>query len=74
MSEDLGSIVREAFELTTRQEEVLVLLLAGRNEAQIAKRLGISKHTVHTHVRLIYAKLRVRSRAQLFGRVFDEIA
>jgi DNA-binding CsgD family transcriptional regulator len=50
----------------TREREVLDRLLRGDTETEIAERLGISPHTVHTHVRSLYLKLDVHSRVELF--------
>lgn len=51
-------------ELTAREREVLQLLMAGRSSAAIAEHLGISPHTVRTHVQNILGKLGVRTRLQ----------
>ena len=50
-------------ELTAREVEVLRLLAQGMTNPQIAKRLILSSHTVHAHVRSIYTKLDVSSRS-----------
>jgi DNA-binding NarL/FixJ family response regulator len=51
--------------LTTREREVIALLVRGERTAHIARSLGISPETVQTHVKSIYRKLNVRSRAEL---------
>ncbi len=51
-------------DLTAREREVLRLLTAGLTYAQIADHLVLSIHTVHAHLRAIYAKLGVTSRSQ----------
>lgn len=51
-------------ELTEREHEVLALLVKGFTFAEIGDLLGISAHTVTTHVKHIYGKLEVRSRAE----------
>lgn len=43
--------------LSPREREVLALLATGLRCRQAATRLGLSAHTVRTHVRAIYAKL-----------------
>jgi two-component system nitrate/nitrite response regulator NarL len=53
-----------AGQLTAREKEVLALLVEGGDNAQIAKRLGVSANTVRTHVQSILTKLQVRSRLQ----------
>lgn len=50
--------------LTDREQEVLRLLVKGFTFQEIGKLLGISAHTVTTHVKHIYEKLEVRSRAE----------
>jgi DNA-binding NarL/FixJ family response regulator len=50
--------------LTDREAEVLRLVAKGFTFGEIAKLLAISSHTVTTHVRRIYGKLEVRSRAE----------
>jgi LuxR family transcriptional regulator, positive regulator of biofilm formation len=49
--------------LTLREANVLALLAAGCSKKQIAARLGISAHTVVSHVRNTYRKLQVNSAA-----------
>jgi DNA-binding NarL/FixJ family response regulator len=50
--------------LSERESEVLDLLAQGYLYKEIASRMGVSYHTIHAHVRHIYEKLHVRSRAQ----------
>jgi DNA-binding NarL/FixJ family response regulator len=50
-------------DLTPREMEVLRLLAHGLTSAQIAERLVIGLVTVNSHVRSIYSKLGVTSRA-----------
>jgi LuxR family maltose regulon positive regulatory protein len=49
--------------ITTRERDVLTLLVAGLTNRQIAERLTVSQHTVHRHVANIFSKLGVSSRA-----------
>jgi len=50
-------------ELTEREVQVLRLVAQGLTNAQIAERLVVSPHTVHTHVKAIHSKLGVTSRS-----------
>jgi DNA-binding NarL/FixJ family response regulator len=50
--------------LTPREVEVLALLAEGLGNKEIAARLGISDHTVKTHVAAVFAKLDVSTRAE----------
>ena len=52
-------------QLTRREREVLLLLAQGRTQSVIAKKLGISEGTVHTHILHVYQKLNVHSQQEL---------
>src|SRR5690606_19332826 len=49
--------------LSDREREILECLVDDDTEPQIADRLHISPHTVRTHIKNIYKKLHVHSRA-----------
>ena len=51
-------------ELTPREEQVLDLLAEGLTYQEIADVLVVSVHTVDSHLRNIYGKLRVRNRTK----------
>jgi DNA-binding NarL/FixJ family response regulator len=51
--------------LTPMQQEVLRLVLLGRDENVIAEQLRRSWHTIHTHLKAIYKHFQVHTRAQL---------
>ena len=50
--------------LTSREREVLQGVAAGLSEKKLAGKLSVSPHTVHTHIKKIYRKLQVGSRAE----------
>jgi len=50
--------------LSAREREVLALLAEGLPNKVIAPRLGITEHTVKTHVAAVYEKLHARNRAE----------
>jgi DNA-binding CsgD family transcriptional regulator len=54
--------------LAGRQRDVLEALLRGASEKEVAWELGISRETVHTHVKSICLAYRTRSRAELLVR------
>src|SRR5215471_6048197 len=55
---------KEFDELTTREQEVFVLIASGLSNTEIARRLYISDTTVKTHITHILQKLHLRDRVQ----------
>jgi len=58
--------------LTSRQAEVVALLLQGLSNAEIAAALYVDVNTVKTHLRHAYKALGVRSRAQALAMLLGE--
>jgi DNA-binding NarL/FixJ family response regulator len=58
----------ETHSLSPREAGVLDLLAKGYLYKEIADKTGLTYATVHTHIRHIYEKLHVRSRAQAVAR------
>lgn len=59
-----AAVSRPSSGLTPRELDVLRLLAAGQDQAEIAAELVISPRTVGTHIERILAKLHVHSRAE----------
>lgn len=57
--------------MSKREIEAVQLLRAGLSNSEIASRLFISPRTVENHLRSIYAKAGVNTRAQLIFRIMD---
>jgi DNA-binding NarL/FixJ family response regulator len=57
--------------LTPRESDVLRLIAAGCTYEQAAGRLGVSLHTVCSHVKNTYRKLGVRSGAAAVMRAIE---
>ena len=55
--------------LTPRETDVLLLLLMGKDAKTMAEELFVSFNTVRSHIRRVYAKLDVHSRAELMAKV-----
>ncbi len=53
--------------LSTAQHRVMKSVLEGHSEKEIAKLIYLSRHTVHNHIKEIYRKFEVHSRAQLLA-------
>ncbi len=58
--------------LTDREQQILQLLVAGLMKREIADKLSISFHTVDSHLRNIYQKLRVTTRQAAVARAVRE--
>jgi DNA-binding NarL/FixJ family response regulator len=54
--------------LQPRLRKVMQHLLEGDAEKQVAAKLGLSKHTVHEYVKMIYQQLGVSSRSELLSQ------
>ena len=52
------------FDLSTREKEILSLMMEGHNYRSIADKAFISYETVRTHIKHIYKKLHVASRSE----------
>ncbi len=61
-AETSGHSLRD--KLSEREREVLKMVASGYTSAEIGTRLMISYQTVNTHIKNMYRKLQVRSRAQ----------
>lgn len=57
--------------LTLREADVVRLLARGCTYAQIAERLGISAHTVASHIKNAYRKLEVHCAAAAVMRAVE---
>lgn len=64
-SGDLYRVKAGEYGLTEREEEVLLLMLKGRNLPFISEKLVISKNTVRSHFKSIYRKCGVHSKQEL---------
>jgi LuxR family maltose regulon positive regulatory protein len=54
--------------LTERERTILRFLSGGLTEREIARELFVSYNTVHSHVKSLYRKLGVSSRAEAVAR------
>lgn len=55
--------------LSVREREVARLAAKALTNGQIARRLGITAHTVNFHLRQIFRKLEISSRVSLTGHI-----
>jgi DNA-binding NarL/FixJ family response regulator len=59
-----AAVEQESVSLTPREREVLTLIAKGCRLPDLAARLGISRHTAADHVKNIYRKLDINTRAE----------
>ncbi|MGK7952241.1 MAG: response regulator [Xenococcaceae cyanobacterium] len=58
-------------EFTTRQRDVLKLFLQGKNEDEISQSLGITYHTVRSHICAIRNKLFAKSKLEMVNKCWN---
>lgn len=61
--------IKEDYRLTTRESEILRSLIDGMSYKKLAEKYFISISTVRTHIRHIYEKLHVNSKAQAVAKI-----
>jgi DNA-binding CsgD family transcriptional regulator len=66
------SVVRSESMLSPREQQIARMVAKGYPNKTIAAKLGISSWTVSTHLRRMFAKFDVRSRAALVARLLEE--
>ncbi|MFT4415563.1 response regulator [Fredinandcohnia humi] len=59
-------------QLTDRERDILERIVAGKENAEIAKNLGITLKTVRNHISNIYSKLQVADRAEAIAQAKNE--
>jgi DNA-binding NarL/FixJ family response regulator len=64
--------LRNDYELTQKEKEVLAELIEGKSFKMIADSLGISYETVRSHMKSIYAKLHVHSNTEAVIKALKE--
>jgi DNA-binding NarL/FixJ family response regulator len=78
MSTNIARMVVSSFQknhnspLTTRETEVLELLAQGKSYSGIAQQLYVDKETIRTHIKNIYWKLEVHSKADAIEKAKKE--
>jgi len=62
----------EDYNLSSREKDVLQLLVKGKSYKMIADELNISYETVHSHIRKIYQKLQVNSVGEAVSKTISK--
>jgi DNA-binding CsgD family transcriptional regulator len=58
----------DVLRLSPRQRQVLILLLGGDSRKQVARKLGISEHTVTDYMKALHRHFNVSSRGELLAK------
>ncbi len=64
------SALQKTIHISTREKEVLELIVQGLNNREIAEGLFISEHTVKNHITNLFQKLKVTDRAQAIALAY----
>jgi DNA-binding NarL/FixJ family response regulator len=65
-------VVKDGYQLTSREKEILTLLSQGNSFKMIAASLSLSIDTVRTHAKHIYDKLHVNSQIEAVSKAINE--
>ena len=65
---DLVKRIRQDVSLTSREEEILLLLVTGFSYDEMAETLCVSRGTINTHIASVYQKLGVKSVKDIVSR------
>ena len=71
-SEKAWQEIARSLRLSGRELQIVRGVFDDQTDLGIAQRIGVSLHTVHTHVERLHRKAAVRNRSQLLLRVMQE--
>lgn len=60
------------FSITKREQEIIIELLNGKSNKELAEALFVSEKTIETHLANIYRKVGVKNRLELFSRLQND--
>ncbi|EQD24395.1 MAG: hypothetical protein D084_Lepto4C00450G0002 [Leptospirillum sp. Group IV 'UBA BS'] len=61
-----------SWNLTDRQREVVLMVVRGATNREIAESLSVTEQTVKDHLKAIYDKAGIRSRTKLTARILSD--
>ncbi|MDP9428158.1 MAG: helix-turn-helix transcriptional regulator, partial [Actinomycetota bacterium] len=68
---DVAEMLARAYGLTPRERDVALGLARGESTEALAARLFLSPHTVRDHLKAVFRKVGVASRAELAAHLFS---
>lgn len=69
---EIAHVIVTAYSLTSRESQIVRLVVQGLSTKETARALAISPLTVQQHLKIIFDKVGVHSRGELVGRIFDQ--
>lgn len=72
LSEQAWVTIARSLKLSGRELQIVRGVFDDATDLAIAQRIGISLHTVHTHIERLHRKLAIINRAQLLLRIMQE--
>lgn len=72
MRQPRESKIKQEFNLSSRESEILKLLVDGMSYKMIAEECSISYHTVNSHIRKIYDKMHVNNGTEAVSKAIKE--
>jgi DNA-binding CsgD family transcriptional regulator len=69
---EIAPLIVRAYALSSRERELLQLVLYGYSTSEIASTLCITANTVQDHLKAIFEKVNVRSRRELVARIYAQ--
>lgn len=72
ISPEIEEIKNKDYLLTSREKEILKLVIQGKNNSEIARELVVSTNTVKAHLSSIFHKLEVKDRVQAAVKAIKE--
>jgi DNA-binding CsgD family transcriptional regulator len=74
LSSAAWSAIGASLKLSARELQIVTCIIEdlAETEDDVGRQLGMSPHTVHTHLERLYKKLGVTNRSHLIVRVFAE--
>lgn len=65
------NLATPSFNLSPREQDIVTLVVDGKKNKEIARNLQISTHTVDTHLRRVFLRLGVKTRAAMVAKLME---